>query len=75
MDYAATPREWSRDIGPCKGLRRLGISERVQGTSIAGGGRRPKGKQAVIQKLWIQKLNISQAPICGMITGLKRKRD
>lgn len=36
------PREWSGDIGPCKGLRRLGTYEGVQGTSIAGGVRGPR---------------------------------
>ncbi|QXO06589.1 hypothetical protein PHAGE_BARTON_57 [Acinetobacter phage Barton] len=36
------PREWSGGIWPCNGLRRLGISEGVQGTSIAGGVERPR---------------------------------
>lgn len=40
--YGGDLRARYENIFPCKGLRRLGISEGVQGTSIAGGVEGPR---------------------------------
>ena len=40
--YGGDLRAGRRNIYPCNGLRRLGISEGVQGTSIAGGVEGPR---------------------------------
>ena len=40
--YGGDFRWGTKNIRPCKGLRRLGISRGVQGTDIAGGVRGPR---------------------------------